>query len=297
MKKIAVIGGGVAGLSAAIYALRANAEVTLFEQFGLGGYTANLTKIHNYPSYPDIEGWELANNMAKHAKSLGLTDVVRQRVESLMHNLDGSFEIVTSKQTYNFNAVVVATGTTRNKLGIEDADVGQGLSNCQPRDVNFYKAQNTAVVGANGHAVSEALYLADLCETVYLLAPADKLALSERKQEKLDNKTNIQIVYNAKVTNIYGEGKVEGLKYTVNGAQNELAVGGIFIAVGSSPATDFIKIDGLQLDKGFIVVDDMCRSSVQGLFAAGDVTNGKLKQIVTACADGAKAGTSASKTV
>lgn len=291
MKKIAIIGGGVAGLSAAIYALRANAEVTLFEQFGLGGYTANLTEIHNYPSYTKIEGWELASNMTKHAKSLGLTDVVRQRIDSLTRTADGSFNVVTAKQTYNFNAVVVATGTTRNKLGIEDKYVGKGVSYCATCDGNFYKGLTAAVIGGNKHAVSEALYLADLCETVYLLAPTDKLVLSERKQAKLDGKNNIRIVYNAQVTEIYGDSKVEGLKYVVDGKANDLKVSGIFISVGSSPATDFIRIDGLALDKGFIVVDDTCMSNVEGLFAAGDVTNGKLKQIVTACSDGAKAGT------
>lgn len=291
MKKIAIIGGGVAGLSAAIYALRANAEVTLFEQIGLGGYTANLTEIHNYPSYEKIEGWQLASNMAKHAKSLGLKDIVRQRIESLTRKDDGSFDISTAKETYNFRAVVVATGTTRNKLGIEDAYIGKGVSYCATCDGNFYKGLVTAVVGGNNHAVSEALYLADLCETVHLLVPNGKLALSERMQEKLASKTNVVIMYNAKVVEIYGDGKVEGLNYSVDGKLQSLAAAGIFISVGSSPATDFISIEGLQLDNGFIVVDEKCQSSVPGLFAAGDVTNGKLKQIVTACADGAKAGT------
>lgn len=291
MKKIAIIGGGVAGLSAAIYALRANAEVTLFEQFGLGGYTANLTEIQNYPSYEKIEGWQLASNMSKHAKSLGLKDVVRQRIESLTKRDDGSFDIATSKQIYNFNAVVVATGTTRNKLGIENEYVGKGVSYCATCDGNFYKGTVTAVVGGNAHAVSEALYLADLCETVYMLVPADSLTLSGSMKEKLDGKANVKIIYNAKVTEIYGENKVEGLKYTVKGTDFDLPCAGIFVSVGSSPATDFIHIDGLQLEKGFIVVDANCQSNVAGLFAAGDVTNGKLKQIVTACADGAKAGT------
>lgn len=294
MKKIAIIGGGVAGLSAAIYALRSNAEVTLFEQFGLGGYTANLTKIHNYPSYAEIEGWELASNMAKHAKSLGLKDVVRQRVDSLTRDKNGGFKITTSKQTYDFNSVVVATGTTRNKLGIEDAYVGKGVSYCATCDGSFYKGLQTAVIGGNKHAVSEALYLADLCSTVYLLVSGDNLVLSEGKRAKLDAKSNIRIVYNARVTEIYGDEKVEGLKYVVNGEQRDLDVCGIFISVGSSPATDFIRIEGLQSDKGFIVTDETCQSSIAGLFAAGDVTNGKLKQIVTACADGAKAGTYAS---
>lgn len=291
MKKIAIIGGGVAGLSAAIYALRANAEVTLFEQFGLGGYTANLTEIHNYPSYTKVEGWELASNMVSHAKSLGLKDIVRQRIEQLTLEADGSFNIVTVKQTYNFPAVIVATGTTRNKLGIENAYVGKGVSYCATCDGNFYKGQDVAVVGSNKHAVSEALYLANLCNTVYLLAPNGELTLSERKQAKLDAAANVKIIYNAQVNEIYGDSKVAGLKYSSNHETRELTVAGIFISVGSSPATDFIHIDGLELVNGFIAVDDTCMSSVAGLFAAGDVTNGKLKQIVTACSDGAKAAT------
>ncbi|MDE7454577.1 MAG: FAD-dependent oxidoreductase, partial [Clostridia bacterium] len=224
MKKIAIIGGGVAGLTASIYALRANAEVTLFEQFGLGGYTANLTEIHNYPSYTKIEGWELASNISKQAKALGLKDVVRQHVQELTMQSDGTFNVVTAKQTYNFTAVIVATGTTRNKLGIEEAYVGKGVSYCATCDGNFYKGQDVVVVGSNGHAVSEALYLADLCNTVYMLAPNNALSLSERKQAKLDAKTNIKITYNAKVTEILGDGKVEGVKYVVDDAEQTLSV-------------------------------------------------------------------------
>lgn len=291
MKKIAIIGGGVAGLSAAIYALRANAEVTLFEQFGLGGYTANLTEIHNYPSYSKIEGWELASNMTKHAKTLGLTDVVRQHIVQLTVCEDGSFDIVTAKQTYNFSAVVVATGTTRNKLGIEDAYVGKGVSYCATCDGNFYKGADVAVVGGTKHAVSEALYLADLCNTVTMLVPSDGLKLSELNQAKLDAKSNINILYNTDVTQILGDNKVDGLTYVCEGQEAYLPVSGVFISVGTSPATDFIKIDKLAKENGYLVVDDKCMTNIDGLFAAGDVTNGKLKQIVTACSDGAKAGT------
>ncbi len=292
MKKIAIIGGGVAGLSAAIYALRANAQVTLFEQFGLGGYTANLAEIENFPSYTKVEGWELASNMSKHAKALGLTDVVRQRIELLTVEDDGSFTIVTPKQTYNFASVVVATGTTRNKLGIEQAYVGKGVSYCATCDGSFYKGQDAAVVGGNGHAVSEALYLSNLCNTVYLLVPNAELKLSESKLAEMENAANIKVICNTHVTEITGEDKVDGLVYYAEGSEKmRLDVAGIFISVGSSPSTGFICIDGLSLENGFIAVDDKCQSSVAGLFAAGDVTNGKLKQIVTACADGAKAGT------
>lgn len=291
MKKVAIIGGGVAGLTAAIYALRANAEVTLFEQFGLGGYTANLTEIQNYPSYTKIEGWELASNIAKQAKVLGLTDIVRSRAESLTLCSNGSFDIVTSKQTYNFDSVVVATGTARKKLGIEDAYVGKGVSYCATCDGNFYKNMDVAVVGQNGHAVSDALYLADLCKKVYLLVPAEKLVLNEKKQSELNGKNNVEIICNSTVTEFFGNEKLEGVRCTVDGIQREIKLSGVFISVGSSPATDFIHIDELKLTGGYITVDGTNQTSVKGLFAAGDVTDNKLKQIVTACGDGARAGT------
>ena len=293
MKKIAVIGGGAAGLTASIYALRANAEVTMFEQFGLGGLAANIDRIDNYPGYISVEGWQLASDMASQAKKLGLK-VVRQKVLSLDRD-GGEFVIVTDKGEYRFPAVVVATGTSHNKLGIESDYVGKGVSYCATCDGSFYKGLPVAVAGGGNQAVREATYLADLCSKVYVLVPFDAFSAEESAVDNLLGRENVEAVYNATVTAIGGESAVENITvYRKDGGSVVLPVRGLFVAVGATPVTGFINVDGLDTSNGYIVVDGRSESSVKGLFAAGDVTAGALKQIVTACADGAKAGSFAS---
>lgn len=292
MKRIAIIGGGVAGLSAAVYALRANAEVTVFEQFGLGGQTANLGEIENYPSYKSVEGWQLADNMAKQAKALGLK-TVRSRVLSLSKQ-DGQFIVKTEKGDFDFPAVVVATGTAHNKLGFESPYVGKGVSYCATCDGNFYKNMPVAVVGGGTPAVREATYLADLCSTVYVIVPTQKFTAEEMAVNALLNKPNVVALYGSNVAKIVCDQTVSAVDVFDGNTTKRLEVSGLFVAIGAVPVTDFIGVDGLKTVNGFIAVDAKCQTSVDGLFAAGDVTDGPLKQIVTACADGAKAGAFAS---
>ena len=287
MKNIAIIGGGVAGLSAAIYALRANAQVTMFEQYGLGGLVATIDKIENYPSYPSIDGFELANNMVMQAKQLGLK-VVRRKVLSLTKEQD-DFVVTTDKDSYTFTAVIVATGTSHNKLGIESDFVGKGVSYCATCDGNFYRNMPVAVVGNGKQAVREATYLADLCSLVHLIVPESQLNAEARAIDDLLAKTNVQIIYNATVSEILCADTVSAIKVFANNHLSQIDVNGVFVAIGAKPITDFINIEGVEKQKGYLVVDDKCQTSVQGLYAAGDVTNGPLKQIVTACGDGAKA--------
>ena len=287
MKNIAIIGGGVAGLSAAIYALRANAQVTMFEQYGLGGLVATIDKIENYPSYPSIDGFELANNMVMQAKQLGLK-VVRRKVLSLTKE-QNDFVVTTDKDSYTFTAVIVATGTSHNKLGIESDFVGKGVSYCATCDGNFYRNLPVAVVGNGKQAVREATYLADLCSLVHLIVPESQLNAEARAIDDLLAKTNVQIMYNATVSEIVCEDTVSAIKVFANNSLSQIDVNGVFVAIGAKPITDFINIEGVEKQKGYLVVDDKCQTSVQGLYAAGDVTNGPLKQIVTACGDGAKA--------
>lgn len=291
-KEIAVIGGGVAGLTAAIYALRANAEVTLFEQFGLGGQTANLGVIENYPSYTEVEGWQLADSIAKQAKALGLKTVIC-RVLSLSKE-DDIFRIKTSKGEFGFPAVVVATGTAHNKLGFETPYIGKGVSYCATCDGNFYKNLPVAVVGGGTPAVREALYLSDLCSEVYVIVPQQSFSAEEMAVKRLLQKDNVIPMYNSQVSKIVCEDKVSAIEVFDGANTKTLEVFGVFVAIGAVPVTDFIKIDGLQTQNGYLVADEKCRTSISGLFAAGDVSNGSLKQIVTSCGDGAKAGSFAS---
>ena len=292
MKKIAIIGGGVAGLTAAVYALRGNSEVTLFEQYGLGGLTATIAKIENYPSYKSVEGWQLAANVAEQAKSLGLK-TVRSRVLSLVKN-GQTFTVTTEKGVFEFPAVIVATGTAHNKLGFEAPYVGKGVSYCATCDGNFYKNLPVAVVGGGNPAVREAMYLADLCQKVYVIVPQAQFSAEQRAVTELLQKPNVEAIYNGQVSSITCDEVVTAIDVFDGADTRTLTVSGVFVAIGAVPVTDFINIDGLQKQNGFLVVDGKCETNVSGLFAAGDVTFGTLKQIVTACADGAKAGAFAS---
>ena len=288
MMKMAIIGGGVAGLSAAIYALRANADVTIFEQYGLGGLTASLDKIENYPSYTSIEGWQLADSMANQAQALGLKVIYEQVVD--IKKTDNGFDIITSENTYNFLSVTIATGTKHNKLGIEGDYVGRGVSYCATCDGNFYRNRPVTVAGNGNNAVNEALYLSNLASTVYVINPSDTFNADQVLVDRLLSAENVKAYYNSSVTSLHGEEKLSSIVVLGQDGKEEIATDALFVAVGSQPSIDFLRSLSPEKDKAFIKADEHMQTSIEGLFVCGDVSNGPLKQIVTACADGAKAG-------
>ena len=286
--KIAVIGAGVGGMSAAIYALRANADVTVFEQAGVGGLTATIDKIENYPALGVVEGWELADKMAKHATSLGM-QTTREKVLSVLPQ-EGNFVLKTNKSEYIFNAVVVATGTRHNKLGVEDAYVGKGVSYCATCDGNFFRNKPVVVAGSGNQAVKEALYLAGICKTVYFVA-AEEIEAEQVNLDLLASFDNVRFLQGW-VTELSGEERLEKVVVATKDSQKTtLEANALFVAVGSKPSLDFLQDVDVERVNGFLKVDDRSQTSLTGLFAAGDCTSGPLKQIVTACGDGAKAGT------
>ena len=288
MKKIAIVGGGVAAMSAVVYAARGNAQITMFAPYGLGGLVATIDRIDNFPSYPSVDGWTLAQNFVQQVKALDV-QVVRERVLSLDKSDDG-FAVATDKSVYTFDRVIVASGTAHNKLGFETDWVGRGVSYCATCDGNFFRGKNVAVVGGGGQAVREADYLAQIATHVYVVCPSAQPTADLTAIAELTSKQNVQVVCNSVAVGIVGNDTVEGLDVVTDGVAGHLSVSAVFVAVGAVPVTDFVHVDGVLDDKGYVIVDGRAETSVKGLFAAGDVTNGPLKQIVTACSDGAKAG-------
>lgn len=289
--KIAIIGGGVGGMTCAMYARRANADVTIFEQYVMGGLTATIDVVENFPSYTTINGWQLVENMYNQVNSLGV-DIKYEQVLSVTKDSNSQFTVTTSSGSYQFDSVVVATGTKHNKLGIEDNFVGKGVSYCATCDGNLYKGQPMAVAGNTAVAVKEALYLESLASKLYIINPTKEFVADQQLVDKLLSSDKVSVLYNSTITALSGQDKLEKIDIVdnTNNDKQTLDISALFVAVGSKPATDFLSQMDIQTNNGFIVTNDTMESSVSGLFAIGDVANGKLKQIVTACADGAKAG-------
>ena len=285
--QIAIIGGGVGGLTSAIYALRAGCQVTVFEQYGYGGITATLTDIENYPGVIKANGFDLTQQMLQQVKELG-GKTIRKKVVSVVVRDDQTFTVQTTKDVHVFDAVIVASGTRRNNLGFEQPYVGRGVSYCATCDGNFYKGQIVAVAGSGSHAVNEALYLSNVAKKVYLICDkeikADQLLL-----DKLTKTENIEILHDTSVVEVLGEEQLKSIKVLRDGEISAIDLSALFVAVGTSPQTEFLP-DTIERNKGFLVVDDTMQTSQKGIFACGDVANGNMKQIVSACSDGAKAG-------
>lgn len=293
---ILVIGGGPAGITAAIYAKRAGRDVAILEKFALGGQLNLIGLIENYPGFDKIDGANLALNFAKHAKSLDIPVISGEAVE---YKLEGKIkEIVCRKNTYKARAIVIAIGNHSRELGIEGEQEfkGRGVSYCALCDGNFFKGRRVAVVGSGDSAFSDAEYLSSLCSQVYVLTK-EKLKLHNYAENALDDKENVVILKGAISQKIEGDQSVEKLLYLKDEKTSEIQVDGIFVAIGRVPDTEklkcFVKVD----EKGYITADEKMNTSQAGVFVCGDVRKGNIQQISTAVGDGAIAGTEATKYV
>lgn len=277
---ILIIGGGVAGITASIYAKRRNKKVAIIEPFLLGGQLAQIEKIENFPSYEVISGFELMQNFQKQVQNLGIKVISDEIVGVKFSELK---ELVGKKQTYYAKSVIIATGLSSNKLGKnEDEFLGRGVSYCVTCDANFYKNQVVAVASKKGSGILGALELSDICEKVYLLDSEDINKYAENCPKK-----NIEVCSNVHIEKLVGENKLE--KIELENA-DFLAVSALFIELGKKPQTEMFK-DILELDnQGYILTNDRMETSVKGVFACGDIRSNSLKQLVVACGEGAIAG-------
>ena len=295
MIDIAIIGAGPAGMSAAIYARRAGLTVTVFEGEMCGGQMAYTPEVENYPGFAHISGAELSFSMREQMISLG-AELVEVPVTAV--TAKGGYSVTALGEVYTAKALIVANGAKRRKLGIpgEDAYGGRGVSYCAVCDGMFFKGTTVAVVGGGNTALEDALYLAGICEKVYLIHRRDTFRAQQLFVDKVQATENIEILYSTVPTEVRGEARVNAL--CVQGADGEsvLDVAAVFVAIGLSPENEMFA-ELVELADGYIRAGDDTHTSRAGIFAAGDTRTKTLRQIVTAAADGAMAATEAEKYV
>lgn len=292
MYDIIIIGGGPAGLTASIYALRAKKSVLLIERYAPGGQVAQTGKIENYPGFKSIDGLELSNLMFEQVSDLGLetiyTDVIK-------YDLLGKVKKVeTYDGTFECKAVVLALGAVARQLDVENEKkfIGKGISYCATCDGNFFKDKNVAVVGGGNTSFEDCLYLADIVNKIYLIHRRDEFRGDKHtllKLKEFEKVGKIEFVLNSVVKALNGEDKLTSVvvENKIDKTLREIPVDGLFVAIGRRPDTSLIQ-DIITLDEnGYIITDENMRTNIDGVYAVGDVRQKRLRQIVTACSDGA----------
>ncbi len=294
MVDIIVIGGGPAGLTAAVYARRAGKSVLVLEKDALGGQITWSPKVENYPAVPAVSGMDLGNRMAEQAMDMGaeveIDEVLRIEDFGSHKRVYGSFGT-----EYDARAVILAAGAKPRKLGLkrEDELVGSGVGYCAVCDGAFFKGQAVAVNGGGNSALQDAVLLSDLCSRVYLVHRRGSFRGEEALVDLLRVKENVEFVLNAVITGLKGDSELSGITVEQDGVQREIPVGGLFVAIGHEPDlaafADFLDRDA----QGYAASDEGCLTKTEGFFVAGDCRRKKIRQVTTAAADGAVAALAA----
>ncbi len=288
---VLIIGGGPAGYTAAVYALRAGLTCAILEKLAPGGQMATTSNIENYPGFSAVSGWELTEKMREQATALGA-------VECFGEVTGGDFfatpkRVITAEGEILGDTVILATGAKPRKLGLEreEALLGRGISYCATCDGMFFRGKTVVVSGGGNTAFEDALYLSNLCQKVYIVHRRDAFRAASAYVNQAEQKENIEFITDSAITALLGEKSLSGAEITnlKTGEKSTLPVDGLFIAIGRIPDTEPFK--GLvDMDSaGYLTAGEDTKTSVPGVFAAGDVRTKPLRQIVTACADGAVA--------
>lgn len=294
MVDIIIVGSGPAGMSAAVYGKRAGLSVLVIEKVYYGtGQVAESSHVDNYLGIPGINGYELGEKFRSHAESLNVEfkdgEVIRFEKAA-----DRWYVHLKNGETLESKTVVYAAGAAHRHLGVpgEEEFSGKGVSYCATCDGAFFKGKDVAVVGGGNTAMDDAIYLADICNKVYLVHRRDVFRGDATTLTKLKETENIELVVPAKVQEVKGGQVVTALQLEDG---RSLEVSGVFVAVGMQPATSMLQGIVLMDDNGYIIADETGKTSAAGFFAAGDVRTKELRQIITAVADGANAATSAER--
>lgn len=291
MKDIIIIGGGIAGLTAAVYAGRSGKSVLLFERKSYGGQISQSHAVENYPGFKNISGAELSMNLRSQAETFGC----EFSNESVNEVIDGKTKkVTTNKGEYEGKAVIFALGAEPRKSGLENEKelIGRGLSYCAVCDGNFFRGRDTMVVGGGSTAVQDALYLAEICKKVYVVHRRDAFRAEESLVAKLREKENVEFVLDSVLVSATASPILKSVtvKNVKTEEESEIAVNGLFLAIGQVPATKEFG-DILPLDEyGYVLADETCKVS-EGIYVAGDCRKKLVRQLTTAAADGTVAAT------
>ena len=297
MYDIGIIGGGTAGMTAAIYGQRAGKKTLIIEGGAFGGQITSSPNVENYPGIASVSGSEFSMNLLDQATKLG-ADTVTEQVTGIRD--EGSQKvIVTGSNEYPCKSVILATGVTHRHLGApgEERLAGAGVSYCATCDGMFFRGRDVAVIGGGSTALQDAEFLSNYCKKVYLIHRRDEFRGEDNIVKRLREKENVEFILSATVKEIAGEDAVEKLilNHKKKGEESELPVAGVFVAVGQIPKNE-VFADVVKLDAGgFILASEDCLTSHPGIFAAGDCRTKEVRQLTTAAADGAVAALAACK--
>ena len=290
MYDLIIIGAGPAGLTAGIYARRANLKTLILEKESIGGQIASSSLVENYPGFSEISGAELSNNFFNQVINLGCDF----EIEEVKEIINGKIKkVITDMGEYSAKSIIIATGAHHRLLGLENEIdlIGKGVHFCASCDGAFYKDKEVAVIGGGNSAVGNAIYLSGICKKVFLIVREEELMCEKTLVQRVNAIKNIEIWYTSEVSKLNGE-ELEEIVVNKNGKNTKLKVQGMFISIGQKPNTSIFK-DLIKIDKyGYIDSND-CSIDVDGIFVAGDCRSKKVRQLTTAVNDGTIAATMA----
>lgn len=284
MYDVIIIGCGPAGMTAALYLLRANKKVLILEKETIGGQISSSPLVENYPGISQISGSELSNNMYEQITNLG----AEIELEEVVEIKSGKTKtVITTDNKYESKSIIIATGCKYRLLGIDNEEdlIGSGIHFCVSCDGAFYKNKIVAVIGGGNSAVINATYLSDICKKVFLIQKEKELTAEKALQERLRKKDNVEIILSHEIKKINGK---ESLESIVLNDDTEIKLDGMFIAIGQIPQNDFIK-NIINLDERNYIDSEDAKTNEEGIFVAGDCRKKKYRQLTTACNDGTNA--------
>ena len=293
-----IIGAGPAGLTAAIYCLRSGLSTIVFDKNVYGGQVALSNEIENYPTIKKISGYEFATNLYEQVKELG-ANVINDEITKINNIQSRIKNVETKSNQYETRTIIIASGAKRRKLNCpgEENLIGKGVSYCATCDGSFFKDKVVCIVGGGNTALEDALYLSNICKTVYIIHRRDTFSGEQFLVNSVLEKNNVKVIYDSAVTKINGAKKVESIciKNIQSNEITELYTNGIFIAIGLEPDTSMFKGIINMNKNNYIEANEDCLTNIKGVFVAGDCRTKPLRQIVTATADGAVSAFQVSK--